>query len=144
MSHDPLKRAAAKFGKKQIRAIEQAVRSVACEHGDKVYRPELHRNGWKPVEGPHKLPCRSKDRRNKTGCVGISEGVALRRRKNGSVSCRRFYYVNIGSQSRRVNIDALGRAAAWRKAVRMRARYEIEIQNVNERIDFARQQELAR
>jgi len=143
MSHDPQKRAAARFGPEQLRAIENAVFSTVCEHGEDVYLPHLRRNGWKPVVGPHKIALRSKDRRNKTGCVGISETV-IQARKNGRVSCKRYFYVQLGRQSRRFNIDALGRAEAWRRALRLRARHEILIQNLNERIDFARQQEIAR
>jgi hypothetical protein len=63
---------------------------------------------------------RHRDRRNKTGCVGIS----LVRTKLPSGRRCRFFAAHLGKTNRKFNIDTLGRQEAWRRALRLRADYE--------------------
>jgi hypothetical protein len=57
----------------------------------------------------------SRDRRNRTGCVGISIV-----RTGG----HRFFAAHAGGTNRKFNIDSLGKEEAWRRALRYRAEYE--------------------
>lgn len=71
-----------------------------------------HRRG-SAVAGPHLRVAREAHARNRTGVVGISFGVD---RARG----RTYFWVNLGTGSRRFCIETLGRAEAWRRAVALR------------------------
>lgn len=114
------------------------------EHGRTVegYRPAdedlvearsaQHAHKWTAVSGPHLLAFRGRDRRNKTGLVGIS---VSRDRKTG----RHYLYVNLGSTNRKFCIETLGRTEAWRRAVALRREHLRKIDQANAVILRARQ-----
>lgn len=91
-----------------------------------------HAHEWGAVTGPHLLAVRRRDRRNKTGIVGIS---VSRSGKTG----RHYLYVNLGSTSRRFCIETLGRTEAWRRAVALRREHLRKIAQANAVILRARQ-----
>jgi hypothetical protein len=65
----------------------------------------------------------TRDRRNRTGCVGIS--IVRTHIPSGRV-CR-FFAVHLGiAGNRKFNIDTLGRNEAWRRALKLRAGYELK------------------
>jgi hypothetical protein len=66
--------------------------------------------------------CR-RDRRNTTGCVGVSLTEAHVRRAHDVVT-RHFFSAVAGAARRTFRIDTLGRAEAFRRAVAWRASYE--------------------
>lgn len=71
-----------------------------------------------------------------TGVTGISfqsQSVHPGRR------AYRFFYVRYGTgKTRKFNIDTLGKDEAWRRAVKLRATYEISLQQSNAAITAAR------
>jgi hypothetical protein len=70
----------------------------------------------------------ARDRRNKTGCVGIS---IVRTRITSSGRLCRFFAVHLGVRgNRKFNIDTLGRNEAWRRALQLRAEHEKKTLNV--------------
>lgn len=71
------------------------------------------RNTWVPVQGPHLRAVRSRDRRSKTGVVGIS----LSRLKTTG---RHYVVVNLGSTNRKFCVETIGSSEAWRRAVALR------------------------
>jgi hypothetical protein len=68
---------------------------------------------WTPVQGPHLRSARSRDRRSKTGIVGIS--ISSERRTG-----RHWLLVNLGSTNRKFCIETLGSSEAWRRAIALR------------------------
>lgn len=74
--------------------------------------------------------CR-RDKRNNTGCVGIS--VVRTNLPSGRI-CR-FFSVHLSggvsrtgrSSNRKFNIDTLGKEEAWTRALRCRAQHEIRV-----------------
>ncbi len=100
---------------------------------------------WARVQGPHLRSARKKFARNKTGCTGISLARQLRRRRDGSLLERHFYWVNLGSKCRKFCLETLGKDEAWRRAVQLRAEHERRVAAINAAILAARQhQEAAR
>lgn len=93
-------------------------------------QPE-HAHEWIPVEGPHLRVVRSRDRRSKTGVVGIS---VSRSKAKG----RHYIYVNLGSTSRKFCIETLGRAEAWRRAIALRRAHVEKLALANAAIIAAR------
>jgi len=83
------------------------------------------------VKGPHIRALRTKHARNKTGVVGISYG---KDRSRG----RSYFWVNLGSSSRKFCIETLGRSEAWRRAVALRYEHERKIAQANTVILSAR------
>jgi hypothetical protein len=65
----------------------------------------------------------SRDRRNKTGCVGVNLTSEHVRRTHDTVT-RYYFQANCGKQKRRFRIDTLGKAAAFRAALQWRAERE--------------------
>ena len=63
----------------------------------------------------------TRDKRNKTGCVGIS----LVRTNVPSGRVYRFYSVHFAGTNRKFNIDLLGKKEAWRRACELRAEFEL-------------------
>jgi hypothetical protein len=94
-------------------------------------RPAEARHEWVPVEGPHLLAVRSRDRRSKTGVVGIS----LSRRK---ATGRHYLVVNLGSTSRNFCVERLGSSEAWRRAIALRRAHLEKVALANAAIIAAR------
>ncbi|GEM_PF-5324673 len=61
----------------------------------------------------------SRDRRNRTGCVGIS---LVTTKVHGHESL--FFAAHAGGTNRKFRIDTLGREEAWRRALQFRAAFE--------------------
>ncbi len=98
-----------------------------------VARPAIARHEWVPVVGPHLRVACARDRRSKTGVVGICISRMPSRRN------RLFFVVNLGSTSRRFCIDTLGREEAWRRAVALRREHVIKVAQANAIILRARE-----
>lgn len=62
-----------------------------------------------------------RDRRSRTGCVGVSY-VETRNRPDGPL--RRFFSAHAGGTNRKYCLDTLGKQEAWRRALKFRATYE--------------------
>ncbi len=84
--------------------------------GKRVQRP--HRRSGRQVGSL----CRG-DRRSRTGCVGVSVVVTT----NAKGRVRRFFSAHVGGTNRKFCIDTLGKQEAWRRALRLRARYEARV-----------------
>jgi hypothetical protein len=126
MPHNPEKRREA--GAKPLVLFGEHGRVVegyrpANEDLEQARHPE-GRSTWVPVQGPHLRAVRTKDKRSKTGVVGIS----LSRRK---ATGRHYYVTNLGSTNRCFCIETLGRAEAWRRAVALRYEHERKIAQAN-------------
>jgi hypothetical protein len=102
-----------------------------------IARPPEARHEWVPVQGPHLRAVRSRDRRSKTGIVGIS----LSRRKSTG---RRYFVVNLGSTSRNFCIETLGSSEAWRRAIGLRKHHLEKLAMANAAIIAARMQASAK
>ncbi|BET67185.1 hypothetical protein ASA1KI_21030 [Opitutales bacterium ASA1] len=89
---------------------------------------------WRRVEGPHLRTVRRRCPRNRTGVVGISLGHDLKRGKRV-----RVLWVNVGSATRKVYVDRIGPAAAWRRALEIRAEHERRVAAANALILAARE-----
>jgi len=89
------------------------------------------RHEWEPVTGPHLRVVRSRDRRSKTGIVGIS----ISRRKSTG---RHHLIVNLGSTCRRFCIETLGASEAWRRAIALRRAHVEKLVQANAAILAAR------
>lgn len=89
------------------------------------------RNHWVPVQGPHLRTARSRDRRSKTGIVGIS----ISRRKTTG---RHYVVVNLGSTSRNFCVEQLGSSEAWRRAIELRRQHLEKLALANAAIIAAR------
>lgn len=90
------------------------------------------RHEWSPVVGPHLRVARSRDRRSKTGIVGIS----ISRRKTTG---RHYIVVNLGSTSRNFCVERLGKTEAWRRAIALRREHLRKLALANAAILLARQ-----
>jgi len=87
---------------------------------------------WEAVRGPHLRAVRSRDRRCKTGIVGIS---VSRCRKDG----RHWLVVNLGCTSRKFCIETVGSSEAWRRAIALRRAHLEKLALANAAIIAARQ-----
>ena len=96
--------------------------------------PPVHGHKWQPVRGPHLRVVRGLDRRNKTGCVGISY-TRSQTKPNFSHFC-----AQLGPTCRKFRIETLGRHEAFRRAVAARAEHEIKVREANAAILNARNQ----
>jgi hypothetical protein len=85
------------------------------------------------VQGPHLRAVRTRHARNQTGIVGISVGQD---RARGHT----YYWVNLGSSSRRFNITLLGREEALRRAIALRRQHLEKLALANAAIIAARLQ----
>lgn len=94
-------------------------------------RPASANGVTRHVEGPHLRTVRQHCPRNKTGIVGISEGMD---RSRG----HRYYYVNLGSSHRKFNITRLGREEALRRAIALRRAHLEKLALANAAIIAAR------
>lgn len=65
----------------------------------------------------------TRDRRSRTGCVGVSYVETTR--KGGKMRC--FFSAHAGGTNRKYCLDTLGKQEAWRRAVRYRAQYERQV-----------------
>lgn len=92
---------------------------------------------WSPVRGAHLRVVRQRQARNKTGVVGISLSSEMRRGRR-----LRVLWVQLGSRSRKIYVDRLGPAAAWRRALEMRAEHERRVAAANRLILAAREKGL--
>ncbi len=67
----------------------------------------------------------AREKRNRTGCIGISLVVTANGKPHGCK--RKFFAVHAGGTNRKFCVDTLGREEAWRRAVKFRADYEIRL-----------------
>ena len=88
------------------------------------------------VKGPHLRVVRTNYAKSKTGIVGISIG---RDRARGFT----YFWVNLGSSSRRFNITKLGQAEALRRAIALRKVHLEKLALANAAIIAARLQAVA-
>ena len=94
---------------------------------------KLGGGGWVPVTGPRIRHATTRDKRNKTGCVGIS----IKHKKSGSLR-RAYYSARCGKGAAEFCIDTLGRAEAFRRALAARAEHEMKVRRANAVILAAR------
>ena len=66
-----------------------------------------------------------RDRRSRTGCVGVSYVETANGKAHGRT--RRFFAAHAGGTNRKFCIDTLGKQEAWRRALRYRATYELTV-----------------
>lgn len=83
------------------------------------------------VAGPHLRVARSTQARNRTGIVGISRGQD---RKRGHT----YFFVQLGSATRKCCITTLGESEAWRRAIALRREHLTKLALANAAIIAAR------
>lgn len=98
-----------------------------------------HGHHWQPVRGPHLRPVHAKHGKSRTGVVGISYGIRnMKRKTTPEPLVRHFYFVQLGGTNTSFCLETLGKAEAWRRAVRCRAEHELKIRRANAAILAAR------
>lgn len=133
-NHDPSRRAEAAVGKWTTGRPDSADLRAAA-HGYK--KPG---GAWKAVEGPYLRRVAQRDRRNKTGVPGISEGTQRRKRISGGFIVRTYFFVQLGRRKgAKFCIESLGRKEAWLRALRCRAEHEMKVRRANAAILAARE-----
>jgi hypothetical protein len=104
---------------------------MPAEEDLSIARPPEGRNEWVPVQGPHLRAVRARDRRSKTGVIGIS---ISRSKKTG----RHWLVVNLGSTSRKFCVETMGKTEAWRRAIGLRREHLEKLALANAAIIAAR------
>ena len=94
-------------------------------------RPARTHKAGSRVTGPHLRIARAMHSRNRTGVVGISYGT-------DSARGRSYFWVNLGSGSRKFCIETLGRSEAWRRALNLRLEHLKKLEQANALILEAR------